>query len=92
MEGDAVADFSEKPDDEGGLINGGFFVLSPEIGQYLEDDATIWEQAPLRGLARDGELRAFHHRGFWKPMDTLRDRQQLEEMWDSGKAPWKVWE
>lgn len=92
IEDNAVSDFSEKPADEGGLINGGFFVLSPEVGKYLKDDHTIWEQDPLRGIAQDGELMAFQHRGFWKPMDTLRDRQQLEEMWESGDAPWKVWE
>lgn len=88
---DTVRDFSEKPLDEGGLINGGFFVLSPKVAAYLEDDTTIWERAPLAGLARDGELKAFHHTGFWKPMDTLRDRQELEAMWESGSAPWKVW-
>jgi glucose-1-phosphate cytidylyltransferase len=92
IEDNAVSDFSEKPADEGGLINGGFFVLSPKVGAYLKDDQTIWEQDPLQGIARDGELMAFQHRGFWKPMDTLRDRQQLEEMWETGKAPWKVWE
>ena len=62
------------------------------MGKYLKDDATIWEQDPLRGIAQDGGLMSFHHRGFWKPMDTLRDRQQLEEMWETGTAPWKVWE
>lgn len=92
LTGAQVTDFSEKPADEGGLINGGFFVLSPEIGRYLKDDQTIWEQDPLHGLAQDNELMAFQHRGFWKPMDTLRDRQQLEAMWEAGDAPWKVWQ
>jgi len=89
---DDVISFSEKPLDEGGVINGGFFVLSPKIGAYLGDDATVWERDPLVRLARDRELMAYRHRDFWKPMDTLRDRQELEEMWESGKAPWKVWD
>ena len=92
IEGDAVTDFLEKPIGDGGVINGGFFVLSPKVGKYLLGDETIWERAPLQGLANDGELHAFEHRGFWQPMDTLRERQELEEHWASGKAPWKVWE
>ncbi len=92
MDGTAVHTFSEKPVGDGGLINGGFFVLSPKVEKYLGDDATIWEGAPLAGLARDGELMAFEHRGFWQPMDTIRERQQLEEHWASGQAPWKIWE
>jgi glucose-1-phosphate cytidylyltransferase len=92
MDGTLVNDFLEKPVGDGGVINGGFFVLSPKIGQYLAGDETIWERAPLQGLANDGQLHAYEHRGFWQPMDTLRERQELEEHWASGKAPWKVWE
>ncbi len=91
LEGSKVADFSEKPIGDGGVINGGFFVLSPKVATYLEGDATIWEQAPLTGLARDGELAAWEHRGFWQPMDTIREKQELEEHWASGRAPWKIW-
>jgi len=91
-EGDVVRDFSEKPPgDRAGTINGGFFVLSPRVLDRVTDDDTVFEQAPLEGLARDGQLRAFDHRGFWQPMDTLRDRNVLERLWSSGKAPWKVW-
>jgi glucose-1-phosphate cytidylyltransferase len=88
---DQVRDFSEKPAGEGGLINGGFFMLSPKVSEYLEDDLTIWERAPLMRLAREGELMAFEHRGFWQPMDTLREKNELEALWASGKAPWKLW-
>ena len=91
VEKDTVYEFSEKPSGEGGLINGGFFVLSPKIIKYLVDGATVWEHEPLRNLAQDGELKAFEHTGFWQPMDTLRDRGLLEELWSSGDAPWKVW-
>ena len=86
-----VADFSEKPADDGGVINGGFFVLSPKVESYLEDDATIWERAPLQGLAHDGELMAYEHRGFWQPMDTIREKHELEAHWQTGAAPWKTW-
>ncbi|MCB2110419.1 MAG: glucose-1-phosphate cytidylyltransferase [Defluviimonas sp.] len=91
LEGDQVADFSEKPIGEGGLINGGFFVMSPRVAGYLDGDATVLEQAPLRNLTADGELCAFEHRGFWQPMDTIRERQELEEHWATGQAPWKIW-
>lgn len=91
IENARVTTFSEKPLGEGGLINGGFFVLSPKVEDYLGDDGTIWEREPLTGLARDGELMAFEHDGFWQPMDTIRERQELDELWASGKAPWKVW-
>ena len=91
MEGDRVASFLEKPEGDGGSINAGFFVLSPKVLDRIEDDMTVWEQEPLRNLARDGELMAFQHRGFWQPMDTLRDKQHLEALWSGGKAPWKVW-
>jgi len=92
IEGNQVIRFTEKPQGDGAIINGGFFVLSPRVLDYLDGDATIWEQEPLMGLARDGELMAYHHRGFWQPMDTLRDRHLLEELWAEGKAPWKSWE
>lgn len=90
-EGSRVSAFVEKPAGDGGAINGGFFVLSPAVLARIEDDATVWEQGPLRGLAKDGQLHAFEHRGFWQPMDTLRDRGQLEQLWDQGQAPWKTW-
>ena len=86
-----VLSFQEKPMGESGRINGGFFVLSPRVLQYLKDDTTVWEQGPLAGLAAQGELMAYEHEGFWLPMDTLRDKHQLEELWASGRAPWKVW-
>lgn len=89
--GDRVVNFKEKPDGEGGFINGGFFVLSPKVAEYLGDDSTIWEREPLEGLSRDGQLHAFLHEGFWQPMDTVRDKTYLENLWASGKAPWKIW-
>jgi glucose-1-phosphate cytidylyltransferase len=91
MDGDLIFSFLEKPAGDGAMINGGFFVLNPSVLDRLEGDQTIWEQEPLSGLARDGELMAFRHDGFWQPMDTLRDKQYLESLWDSGEAPWKVW-
>jgi glucose-1-phosphate cytidylyltransferase len=91
MDEDRVASFLEKPEGDGGAINAGFFVLSPKVLDYIADDATIWEQEPLRALASDGELMAHQHRGFWQPMDTLRDKQHLEELWSDGEAPWKIW-
>jgi glucose-1-phosphate cytidylyltransferase len=90
--GTAVTGFQEKPHGDGGWINGGFFVLSPKVIDYIEDDATVWERGPMERLARDGNLHAHLHRGFWQPMDTLRDKTQLEALWDTGKAPWKVWQ
>jgi glucose-1-phosphate cytidylyltransferase len=87
-----VTKFSEKPRGEGGAINGGFFVLSPKVFDHLTDDETVWEKEPLMQLAEDRELMAYHHDGFWQPMDTLRDRQLLEELWASDKAPWKKWD
>jgi len=87
-----VISFKEKPKGDGAMINGGFFVLSPKVLDYLTDDATIWEQEPLMRLAEEGELMAFEHQGFWQPMDTLRDKHFLEELWQSDKAPWKSWE
>jgi glucose-1-phosphate cytidylyltransferase len=88
-----VTSFIEKPKGDGSWINGGFFVLEPGIFNYIESgDSTIWEKIPLESLASDGELNAFKHDGFWKPMDTLRDKNDLEQLWNSGSAPWKVWE
>ena len=83
-----VKKFQEKPVDEIGWINGGFFVLEPKVIDYIEDDATSWEREPLTNLVRDGELAAFHHSGFWKPCDTLRDKRELEALWATGRAPW----
>ena len=91
VDGGKIRQFMEKPRGDGAMINGGFFVLSPQVLKYLEDDTTIWEQQPLQQLAMEGELMAFEHSGFWQPMDTLRDKMNLEELWDSGKAPWKTW-
>jgi glucose-1-phosphate cytidylyltransferase len=90
--GDTVASFAEKPVDEGGWINGGFFVLDRSVGQYLgNSDECAWEREPLERLAAEGELRSYFHDGFWQPMDTLRDRQLLEGMWERQEAPWKMW-
>ena len=86
-----VTSFVEKPKGDGGMINGGFFVLSPKVINLIEGDTTVWERAPLERLAESGQLAAYQHQGFWQPMDTLRDKIHLEELWDSGKAPWKVW-
>ena len=87
-----ITGFREKPDGDGGRINGGFFVLSPEVIEYIDGDASVWERAPMETLARDGHLSAYLHDGFWHPMDTLRDRNALEALWAAGNAPWKVWE
>jgi glucose-1-phosphate cytidylyltransferase len=87
-----VMTFREKPKGDGGMVNGGFFVLSPKVLSYLKDDTTVWEQEPLMRLADEGQLMAFEHDGFWQPMDTLRDRHLLEELWASDKAPWKKWD
>ena len=89
--GDQVTGFIEKPRGDGGLINGGFFVLSPKCISLIDGDETSWEGQPLTRLALDGEMMAFDHHGFWQPMDTLRDKTYLEELWDSAKAPWKIW-
>lgn len=89
--GNEVKGFIEKPRGDGGLINGGFFVLSPRCIDRIADDQSSWEGEPLVGLAADGELMAFEHDGFWQPMDTLREKNLLEELWQSGEAPWKVW-
>ena len=89
--GTGVAAFMEKPPGDGGTINGGFFVLSPSVLSRIEGDDTVWEEEPLQSLARDGALSAYDHKGFWQPMDTLRDRDLLERLWASGQAPWRVW-
>lgn len=91
LEAGKVKGFMEKPRGDGGLINGGFFVISPKCVELIEDDKTSWEGRPLSELAVMGELMAFEHHNFWQPMDTLRDKNLLEELWDSGKAPWKIW-
>jgi glucose-1-phosphate cytidylyltransferase len=91
LDGNCVTGFSEKPRGQGGSINGGFFVLSPRCLDYIDGDSTPWEDDPLEGLAQAGQLMAFEHDGFWQPMDTLRDKNQLEQMWSSGQAPWKTW-
>jgi glucose-1-phosphate cytidylyltransferase len=92
LDGERVRGFQEKPDGDGAWINGGFFVLSPEVGSYVEGDDTVWEREPLERLAADGELSTYRHEGFWQAMDTVRDRNALEELWRSGEAPWKTWE
>lgn len=88
---DNVLSFMEKPQGDGGWINGGFFVLEPDVIDRIESDSSVWEQEPLRSLAVDGQLTSYKHRGFWQPMDTLRDRIHLEELWSTSQAPWKVW-
>lgn len=90
-DGDAVHGFMEKPRGEGGWINGGFFILSPKTLARISGDSTSWELEPLTGLAQDGELQAFEHTGFWQAMDTLREKNLLESLWQEGKAPWKIW-
>jgi len=91
FEGNQITEFKEKPKGDGAMINGGFFVLSPKVLDRISGDDCIWEQDPLMGLASDGELMAYKHEGFWQPMDTLRDKIHLEELWEEGKAPWKTW-
>jgi glucose-1-phosphate cytidylyltransferase len=86
-----VTSFEEKPSDEIGWINGGFFVLEPDVIQYIEGDHSSWEREPLMNIARDNQLAAFHHTGFWKPCDTLRDKRELDKLWASGNPPWKNW-
>jgi glucose-1-phosphate cytidylyltransferase len=91
LDGERVSSFEEKPRGDGSWLNGGFFVLSPRVARYIEDDATVWEQQPLRSLARQGQLACYRHLGFWQAMDTLRDRNLLQQLWESGAAPWRVW-
>lgn len=87
-----VSSFQEKPPGDGARINGGFFVLSPKVIDLIKDDSTIWEKEPLETLSKDGQLSAYLHNGFWQPMDTLRDKQHLEDLWKKGNAPWKIWQ
>ena len=89
--GAKITGFKEKPQGDGGWINGGFFVLSPKVLDYIDGDDMFWEREPLERLAHEGNLSAYVHRGFWQPMDTLRDRNQLDELWNSGNPPWKIW-
>lgn len=91
LQGTTIATFQEKPHGDGGWINGGFFVLSPKVIDYIEGDDTVWEREPMERLALDGEFTAYQHTGFWQPMDTLRDKLHLEQLWASGEAPWKIW-
>ena len=90
-EGSRAIGFAEKPRGDGGWSNGGFFVVSPQVDAYIDGDTTVWEREPLERLASENQLSVHFHRGFWQPMDTLRDKRQLEEMWTSGQAPWKIW-
>jgi len=92
IEGQHITRFHEKPLGDGTWVNGGFFVLNRSVLEYIDDDDTVWEQAPLEQLAREGELSAYKHRGFWQPMDTLRDRNRLEELWQAGDPPWRLWQ
>jgi len=91
LDGTRITSFQEKPKGAGGWVNGGFFVLSPRVVDYIRDDTTVWEREPLEDLARNRELAAYFHRGFWQPMDTLRDKNHLEELWAGGSPPWKTW-
>ncbi|WCS26492.1 glucose-1-phosphate cytidylyltransferase [Methylobacterium sp. NMS14P] len=91
LDGDRVTAFEEKPDNEGGWINGGFFLLAPSVIDTVAGDETVWEREPLERLAREGDLQAFIHDGYWQAMDTLRDKTNLEALWASGRAPWKTW-
>lgn len=92
MKNGQVRSFTEKPKGDGAMINGGFFVLSPKVLSYINGDSTVWENEPLMQLANSGELMAYEHHGFWQPMDTLRDKNLLEQLWASNKAPWKKWD
>jgi glucose-1-phosphate cytidylyltransferase len=91
LDGNRVTEFSEKAQTSEGWINGAFFVLEPGIFDYIKDDHTSWEREPMEKLARDGQLMAYRHNGFWQCMDTLRDKQRLNDLWNSGESPWKVW-
>jgi glucose-1-phosphate cytidylyltransferase len=92
LDGSRVGEFSEKPTGDGAWINGGFFVVSPKVASYLEDDDTVWEREPLQRLASEGQLSSYRHTGFWQPMDTLREKLRLDDLWESGRAPWKTWD
>ena len=86
-----IVGFQEKPEGDGGWVNGGFFILSPKVIDYIADETTVWEASPMEKLAENGELSAYFHHGFWQPMDTLREKKYLEDLWKSGKAPWRTW-
>lgn len=86
-----IIGFQEKPEGDGGWVNGGFFILSPKVIDYIADETTVWEASPMENLAENGELSAYFHHGFWQPMDTLREKKYLEDLWKSGKAPWRTW-
>jgi glucose-1-phosphate cytidylyltransferase len=92
LEGNKVSAFVEKPQSESGLVNGGFFVLNPQVIDRIEDDQTVWEKGPLESLANDGQMASWQHDGFWQPMDTLRDKQLLSKLWDEDEAPWRLWD
>ncbi|MCB0337270.1 MAG: glucose-1-phosphate cytidylyltransferase, partial [Bdellovibrionales bacterium] len=92
LRGTKVDSFQEKPEEGAGMVNGGFFVLSPKVINYIEGDDSVWEREPLENLAKDGLMHAFIHHGFWQPMDTLRDKMLLESLWKQGKAAWKIWD
>jgi len=91
IENNKISTFREKPLGDGNWVNGGYFILEPEVFDYIEGDSTIWEREPLEKLSQEGKLSAYKHKGFWHPMDTLYDKNQLEQMWNSGKSPWKIW-
>jgi glucose-1-phosphate cytidylyltransferase len=91
LDGNKIIKFQEKPKGDGSWINGGFFVLSPKVIDYIDNDETTWEQEPMKNLASEGELNAYFHEGFWQPMDTLRDKKHLESLWQEGNAPWRIW-
>jgi len=92
IDGDLINRYEEKPKGDGGWINGGFFVLSPEVARYIDGDDTVWEQQPLMRLAQEGQLAAYRHSGFWHAVDTVRDKRHLQELWEGGSPPWKRWE
>jgi len=92
VEGNRVVNFAEKPQGDGGWVNGGFFVLSPKVLSYIAGDETGWEGTPMERLSFERQISAYFHHGFWQPMDTLREKNQLEALWASGRAPWKVWQ
>jgi glucose-1-phosphate cytidylyltransferase len=91
VENDRVTNFEEKPHGEADWVNGGFFVLSPKVDDYIDGDSSYWERRPMRRLVDDNQLRTFHHDGFWQPMDSLRDRKSLEDLWETGNPPWRMW-
>ena len=92
ISGNKIISFKEKPAGDGNWVNGGFFVLDPKVFDYIEGDSTVWERTPLEKLAKENQLSAYKHSGFWQPLDTLRDKNRLEELWNSKKAPWNIWE